>query len=69
MKLSHESKLTLAKLLISHGYNSFEGTRLKCNKPEINDCNNCKVKRTCNSIKAEFLEHPYYIDNYPELFI
>lgn len=69
MKLSHESKLALAKLLIIHGYNRFEGTKLKCNKPEIDDCDNCKVKKTCNSVKAEFLEHPYYINNYPELFV
>lgn len=69
MKLSLESKLTLAKLLIVHGYNKFEGIKLKCNKPEIDDCDYCKVKRACNSVKAEFLEYPYYINNYPELFV
>ena len=69
MILSLESKSVLAKLLIVHGYNKFEGIKLKCTKPEIYDCSNCKVKRTCNAIETEFLEHPYYIDNYPELFI
>ena len=69
MKLSLESKLVLAKLLIVHGYNKFEGIKLRCAKPEIDDCDNCKVKRTCNAIEAEFLEDPYYTNNYPELFV
>lgn len=69
MKLSHESKLALAKLLIVHGYNRFEGIKLKCAKPEINDCYDCKVRRTCKAIEAEFLEDPYYTNNHPELFI
>lgn len=69
MKLSLESKLTLAELLIAHGYNKFEGIKLKCAKPEIYDCDNCKVKRTCNAIKTEFLEDPYYTNNHPELFV
>lgn len=69
MKLSLESKLTLAELLIAHGYNKFEGIKLKCAKPEINSCYDCKVRRTCNAIKTEFLEDPYYTNNYPELFI
>ena len=69
MKLSLESKLALAKLLVVHGYNKLEGIKLKCARPEIYDCYNCKVKRTCNSIEAEFLKDPYYTNNYPELFV
>ena len=70
MKLSLESKLALAKLLVSHGYNELDISRLylKCSAPSCN-CNKCKVHRICSHIAPGFLRDPYYIDNYPELFV
>lgn len=68
MKLSYESKLTLARLLITHNFNILETGTLRCAVTHVM-CDVCKVRRVCNAIETDFLQDPYYINNHPELLI
>ena len=68
MKLSFESKLVLAKLLITHNFNILKTDTLRCAVTHAR-CDDCKIRRVCNAIEADFLQDPYYANNHPELFV